>query len=166
MKDLYLLRHAKSSWDYPALSDRERPLNQRGKRDAPKMGKWLSSQPIAVPDLVLCSHSVRTLATISRLGHAWGLKGEDYITEPKLYHASPGILRQILHASPAEVNTLMLVGHNPGLSEFAHQLCPAHAVAHMPTCAVYGIRFHCLQWSEAGTENAEFLFFQFPKNIK
>lgn len=168
MKTLYLLRHAKSSWDYPELSDLERPLNERGKRDAPKMGKWLArrfTQDIQLPDLIICSPSVRTLATISKLGHELGLKGEDYQTDRRLYLASPKTLWQIVRTAPDAAQSLMLVGHNPGLTDFANQLCPRHAVDNIPTCGIFALRFNCLQWQQASTEHTEYLFFQFPKNI-
>ena len=164
MKTLILLRHAKSSWDYPELSDLERPLNKRGRRDAPKMGKWLKNNT-GVPDLILSSHSVRTLATISKVGHELGLKGEYYQTNPELYHASPGTLEQIVRSCPDEVDSLLIVGHNPGLTEFANQLCFAHPICNIPTCGIFGIRFKVDQWKKALAENAEFLFFQYPKNL-
>lgn len=164
MKTLYLLRHAKSSWDYPELSDLERPLNERGKRDAPKMGKWLQ-QRIPPPDLILSSPSVRTLATISKVGHELGLKGKDYQTNNRLYHASPKTLWQIVRSAPDAANSLMLLGHNPGLTHFANQLCPAHAIDNIPTCGIYALRFNCRQWKETDSRQVEFLFFQYPKNI-
>lgn len=164
MKTLYLLRHAKSSWDHPELSDLERPLNERGKRDAPRMGKWLT-QHIKAPDLVLCSPSVRTLATISKVGHELGLKGDDYKIDRRLYLASPRTLREIVRAAPDTIETLMLLGHNPGLTEFANQLCPSPGVDNIPTCGIFALRFNCRQWQEAATEHAEFLFFQYPKNL-
>lgn len=166
MKKLYLLRHAKSSWEYPALSDLKRPLNQRGNRDAPKIGKWLKASKIQLPDLVICSPSSRTLETISKLGHAWGLEREDFKTDPELYHASTATLWQMLHKSPNQANTLMLLGHNPGFTEFANQICPAQNLNNIPTCAIFAVGFHCHQWAETSTKNAEFLFFQSPKMLK
>lgn len=164
MKTLLLLRHAKSSWEYPGLTDLERPLNKRGKKDAPKMGKWLQNN-IEAPDLILSSHSVRTLATTSKVVHEWGLKSIDFRDDPRLYHASPHTLEQIARTCPAEVNVLMLVGHNPGLTEFANILCPDQAVANIPTCGVFGIRFRIDAWKDLSPQSATFLFFQFPKNI-
>ena len=164
MKTLILLRHAKSSWKHPELSDLERPLNKRGRRDAPRIGAWLNEK-IQSPELVLCSPSVRTIATISKVGHAMGLAGKDYHTEDRLYHAGPEILEQIVHSCPEEKNSLLLVGHNPGLTEFANQLCPDHAVDNIPTCGLYAIRFSCSSWKEINAKNAEFLFFQYPKNL-
>lgn len=164
MKTLLLLRHAKSSWEYPELSDLERPLNQRGKKDAPNMGKWLKNN-IEVPDLVLSSPSVRTLATISKVGHEWGLSGHSYQTDHRLYHASPNVLEQIVRTCESDIKNLLLVGHNPGLTEFANLLCPNQAVVNIPTCGVYGIRFKTDTWKNLSPQNATFLFFQYPKKL-
>ena len=164
MKTLILFRHAKSSWEYPELSDRERPLNKRGRKDAPKMGKWLKNN-IERPDRVLTSPSVRTLATISKAGHEWGMKGEDYQTDQRLYHAGTHELLHIIRSCKDDINSLVIVGHNPGLTELASQLCPEEAVDNIPTSGVFAIRFKTEHWNEATAGNAEFLFFQYPKNI-
>lgn len=164
MKTLLLFRHAKSSWNYPELSDFERPLNSRGKNDAPKMGKWLKNN-IGRPDLVLTSPSVRTLATISKAGHEWGLKGDDYKTHPRLYHAEPEELHEIIRSCKEDVNSLVVVGHNPGLTGFANSLCPEEAIANLPTCGVFAVKFDVKSWKEASSENALFWFFQYPKKL-
>lgn len=164
MKTLYLLRHAKSSWEYPGLSDMERPLNKRGKTDAPRMGHWLKEQKV-VPDRIISSPSVRTLATISKLIHEIGLNGELIETENSLYHANSASMLSLIRSYPSVVKSLMLVGHNPGLTELANLLCPAEAVNNIPTCGVYALRFHAAAWAEADAKNAEFLFFQVPKNL-
>lgn len=164
MKTLYLLRHAKSSWDYPEIPDQERPLNKRGRKDAPRMGNWMKQQGIS-PDSIISSPSVRTLATISKVSHALGLSGELIETNPALYHASPSSLLTVIRSSPPEVNSLLLVGHNPGLTALANLLCPAKSVDNIPTCGLYALQFHTRSWEETGSKNAEFLFFQFPKNL-
>ena len=165
MKTLLLLRHAKSSWEYPELQDWERPLNKRGRKDAPKMGKWLKKN-FNKPDLVLTSHSVRTLATISKAGKELGLKGKDYLPEPRLYHASPSTLWDIIRSFPDHENTAIVVGHNPGLTEFANEICPDNSVDNIPTCGAYAVKFRCSEWKDANQDNSEFLFFQYPKNLK
>lgn len=164
MKTLYLLRHAKSSWKYPELPDLERPLNKRGKIDAPRMGSWLKEQEM-IPEHIISSHSVRTLATISKIAHSIGLKGERVEADPRLYHSSPSTLLSIIRSCKPGLNSLMLVGHNPGLTELAGQLCPAEAVENIPTCGLYAIQFHTTQWKEAGPETAAFLCFQYPKKL-
>lgn len=164
MKTLYLLRHAKSSWKYPDIADKERPLNKRGKRDAPAMGKWLKQQTI-IPERIISSPAVRTLATISRLTHALDLRGDTIKTDSRLYHGDPSDLLSIIHACPPEVGSLMLVGHNPDLTAFARLLCPAEAPDNIPTSGLFALQFTTEIWREAAAENAAFLFFQYPKNL-
>ena len=142
MKTLFLLRHAKSSWDYPELRDVERPLNGRGKRDAPVMGQWISEH-FPPPQLIISSHSVRTLATISKVAHSMGIKGKEIQTDENLFHASAARLKKVMQALPEKVESLMLVAHNPGITDFANSLCPNHAIENIPTCGLYVIRFHC-----------------------
>ncbi|WP_017730433.1 SixA phosphatase family protein [Nafulsella turpanensis] len=165
MKTLFLLRHAKSSWDYPDLPDQERPLNARGKRDAPAMGQWINDH-FPAPQLILSSHSVRTLATISKVAHAMGIRGEEIQTDERLYHASTATLFKVLKNAPDQAESLMLVGHNPGITDFANVLCPQQSVDNIPTCGFFVIRFHCSGWKEASPENAEFVCFQYPKNLR
>lgn len=164
MKTLYLLRHAKSSWKYPDIADKARPLNKRGKQDAPALGHWLKQQAI-IPDRIISSPSVRTLTTISKLTHAIGLKGDAIETDSTLYHAEPLGLLSIIHSCPREVASLMLVGHNPGLTALARLLCPAEAPDNIPTCGLFALQFSTQSWAEAGTKNALFLFFQYPKKL-
>ncbi len=164
MKTLYLLRHAKSSWKYPELTDQARPLNKRGKRDAPIMGNWLKQQGV-VPESMISSPAARTLATINLVAHALGLSGEAIETDLRLYHASLETLLAVIQSFPREVNSLMVVGHNPGLTELANHLCPAHATDNISTCGLYAVELRATHWQEAGAENASFLFFKYPRNI-
>lgn len=165
VKTLFLLRHAKSSWDFPELRDVERPLNTRGKQDAPLMGQWIKEH-FAPPQLIISSHSVRTLATISKVAHELGVKGKEVRTDEKLFHASAAMIRKVMQAVSEEVESLMLVGHNPGFTDFANSLCPKHAVENIPTCGLYVVRFHSNSWKEATSGTAEFLCFQYPKKLK
>lgn len=165
MKTLFLLRHAKSSWNYPGLRDVERPLNARGNRDAPAMGQWIKSH-FPPPQLIISSHSVRTLATISKVAHAMGIKGKEVQTDENLFHASAARLRKVMKTVPNKEDSLMLVAHNPGVTDFANSLCPNHAVENIPTCGLYVVRFHCESWKEASSDTAEFACFQYPKKLQ
>lgn len=118
MKRLILTRHAKSSWDDPMMSDHDRPLNERGKTAAADLGQWLASRGY-VPGEVLCSDAVRTRATFS--GIAPALPGAPTLElKPALYHAGPDVMLAVLHHAKAD--TVMMIGHNPGIAEFAHRL--------------------------------------------
>ena len=126
MKRLILTRHAKSSWDDPMTPDHDRPLNERGKAAAADLGQWLASRGY-VPDKVLCSDAVRTRATFS--GIAPALPGTPVLElKPALYHAGPDVMLAVLQNAKADC--VMLIGHNPGIAEFAERL-----VAHAPVSA-------------------------------
>ena len=113
-RTLYLLRHAKSSWDDPALADHERPLASRGRRDAKRVGEHLRALGVE-PELVLCSSSVRTRETLELLLPAIGRSAVGY--EAGLYGASREELLARIRSVPDEVASLMLIGHNPGMED-------------------------------------------------
>ncbi|MEY4696918.1 MAG: hypothetical protein RIT14_1346 [Pseudomonadota bacterium] len=118
MKRLILTRHAKSSWDDPLTPDHDRPLNERGKAAAADLGIWLASRGY-VPDEVLCSDALRTRKTWS--GIAPALPGTPILhLKPALYHAGPDVMLAVLRHATAD--TVMVIGHNPGIAEFAHRL--------------------------------------------
>jgi phosphohistidine phosphatase len=144
MKTLLLLRHAKSSWANDKLSDYERPLNDRGLADAPKMGKLLRREGLT-PDAIISSSAVRAATTAELVAMAADFEGTIRYTEA-LYHAEPEAYRAAARAVPDEVNTLMLVGHNPGMEELL-EILSGHAEA-MPTAAVAHFRLPIDRWSD------------------
>lgn len=164
MKTLYLLRHAKSSWDDPDLNDQERPLNKRGKKDAPKMGKWLAEN-IKVPELILCSNSARTMATIEPVMQAWGLPQEVLQVEPQLYHADLETLWDLVQSCDNKIDRLLLVGHNPGLTSFANALCKQFETENIPTCGFAAFSYNIRKWEEVEANEATFEAYQYPKNL-
>lgn len=118
MKRLILTRHAKSSWDDPLTPDHDRPLNERGKAAAADLGQWLASRGY-IPDEVLCSDALRTRKTWS--GIAPALPGTPVLElKPALYHAGPDVMLAVLRHATG--NTVMMIGHNPGIAEFAARL--------------------------------------------
>lgn len=124
MKRLILTRHAKSSWDDPLTPDHDRPLNERGKLAAADLGQWLASRGY-IPDEVLCSDALRTRKTWS--GIAPALPGTPVLElKPALYHAGPDVMLAVLRH--AKGDSVMMIGHNPGIAEFATRL-----VAHAPS---------------------------------
>jgi phosphohistidine phosphatase len=120
MKTLLLLRHAKSSWKDSDVDDHDRPLNSRGKRDAPRMGQLLKDEQL-LPDLIVASSAKRCRKTAEHVLHESGYRGETRITG-ELYEAGAGQIRQLLAGLPATVNRVLVIGHNPGLEEFLEQL--------------------------------------------
>lgn len=115
-----LLRHAKSSWETPGLSDHERPLNARGQRDTGRLLRYLQTRPIAV-DLVLCSSSVRTVSTLA--GIRPGLPDDvEVVVDDRLYGAGADELAAGLAALDEQVSGVLVIGHNPGIGQLAHEL--------------------------------------------
>jgi phosphohistidine phosphatase len=168
MKTLLLLRHAKSRWDQ-GESDHERGLNKRGERDAPGVGAWLRRQAL-IPDRVLCSSAARTRRT-------WDLVAGELPVEPVvetlagLYLAPPGQMLDMIRAEPAQVEILMLVGHNPGTHDLAVALAgsgdeDAMAILEVkfPTCALAVVRFDVDAWSEVRPARGELVAFVRPRD--
>ena len=119
-RTLVLIRHAKSSWDTPA-KDHDRPLSGRGRRDADALGSWLAAQGLR-PELVLCSTATRTRETWSRAGAVGGLAGE-LRYQPEIYQAWVPELLDLVRAVPEDTETLVLVGHAPGVPDLVEHLC-------------------------------------------
>lgn len=147
MKTLFLVRHAKSSRDDPALPDRERPLNDRGRSDAPMMGKRLARHGMK-PDLLVSSPALRALVTAHLFADELGYPREDIVVDDRLYGSSPDGLLAVVHALDDKVDRALLFGHNPEFAELAHRL--SSEVAEMPTCSVAEFRFETKAWSDVG----------------
>ena len=164
MKTLYLMRHAKSSWDFPELSDHDRPLNKRGRLDAPLMGQQLLSRDIS-PDLILTSSAVRALTTASLVAKELDYDREKLQVSDNIYKAGRSELIKIIQHLPDEIDSLLLVGHNPVISEMANKLSP-EAVADLPTAGIVALEFSCNSWLDVNGEKSKLLFYDFPKNYK
>ena len=162
MKTLYLVRHAKSSWDNPMLSDFERPLNIRGERDAPEMGRRLAARGIR-PDLMLTSPAVRTTLTCEAIAKALLYPLHDIEKEKAIYHGDEETLLRVIHEVNEHVRHLMVFGHNPGITDFANALTNGH-IDNIPTCGVFACHFEVNHWSDAKLGEGKFLFYDFPKN--
>ena len=160
MKTLFLVRHAKSSRDDPALADKERPLNDRGMRDAPKMGERLATHDVR-PDLILSSPAVRALATAEIIARKLGYKVKDIVVEERLYAAAPDDLLEVVHELGDKPKRVMLFGHNPELTELAHRL--SSKVTDMPTCAVAEFSFDTKSWSAVGKQEPAKVTLHRPK---
>jgi phosphohistidine phosphatase len=119
-RHLLVMRHCKSSWDHPGLSDHQRPLNKRGRTDAPKVGARLRALGL-IPDRVVSSDSQRTQQSWAGVAQALEDPCEPHFTDA-LYHGDANDLRQIIEGQPASVSTLLVLGHNPGWEYFASWL--------------------------------------------
>ena len=161
MKILYIVRHAKSSWDYPRLSDAERPLNKRGKRDAPRMAQYLADR-IERPDALISSYAIRAKDTAKEFMKALKVNGVDI--EPSLYHASVSTWYAVISSLDYTLDSVMLFGHNPGLTYFVNDLCE-EAIYNIPTCGVAGIKLNIDSWSRVATGAGQLAFYYYPKGI-
>jgi len=139
-RELLLLRHAKSAWDTGARSDFDRPLKKRGRRDAPRMGRWLAERGWR-PDLVVSSPAERARRTTLAVLEELDLDEDAVRWEPRLYGADLAALLELLAEIPADVSRALLVGHNPGLEDLLVRLCGNSLVNPgdgklLPTCAL------------------------------
>ncbi|WP_028079180.1 SixA phosphatase family protein [Solimonas soli] len=164
MRQLTVVRHAKSSWDDPGLSDFERPLNDRGQRDAPRMAVW-TRQAVGVPDAIVSSPALRALTTARLFAVTLGIDVDHLLIQNRVYEASLPTLLRMVRGFDDRYRHIMLFGHNPGLSELVHALarCPFDQ---LPTCAVVQIEFGIKQWSEAAEHDGHLLRYQFPKQLR
>jgi phosphohistidine phosphatase len=162
MHRLTLLRHAKSSWDDPSLDDFHRPLNGRGRRNAPEMGRRLrdSSQ---TPDLLISSPATRAITTARMAAREMAYPEARIVEERGLYHAGAGEILRIVQSLETLARHVMLVGHNPGFTDLANRLS-AVRIDNMPTASLFCVDFEIEQWSDAAAGEARFVYFDFPKN--
>ena len=164
MRQLALIRHAKSSWDDPALDDFDRPLNKRGNRDAPFMGRKLKGLGIQF-DLIVSSPAVRALATARMIATELRYAEERIQTDERIYEASWQCLLDVVNDIDDAYSYAALVGHNPGLSHFAAILA-GNGPGDMPTCAVALLEFEVSGWSETGPAMASLRAYEYPKKYK
>lgn len=162
---LVLIRHAKSDWAISNQTDFERPLNARGKRDAPEMGKRLKKKKV-IPDLIISSPAVRAATTAKLIAAEVGYDEGRIRWVDKLYHCQPDVFEDVLTAGdiPDDVKTVLIFAHNPGISQFAYEAAPSLNVYDMPTCAMVGLTFKAEHWSGFSAASRIGLFFDFPKN--
>ncbi len=165
MKQLLLCRHAKSSWKNPKLSDLERPLNKRGKNDAPIMGKRLAQRGM-VPDLIICSPAKRARKTAARLCRGMQLCRDVIKIRDGIYDTSVSGLYKVISQESDCCQRLLLVGHNFELTDLVNDLAPVD-IYNVPTCGIVGYRLAINFWQDIyryqQSLQAEFLFFEYPK---
>jgi phosphohistidine phosphatase len=147
MKTLFLVRHAKSSRDDPSLPDRDRPLNDRGKQDAARMGKRLATRDVK-PDSLVSSPALRALTTARLIAEEIGCKPEDIVEDDRLYASSPEDLLAVIRELDRKLDRVMLFGHNPEFTDLARRL--SGEFIDMPTCTVAQFTFDTKAWSDVG----------------
>ncbi|MEN8729455.1 MAG: histidine phosphatase family protein [Desulfuromonadales bacterium] len=163
MKRLILVRHAKSSWKNPGLKDFARPLNGRGKQNAPMMGKRLLRSGI-LPEVVVSSPAKRAWSTARLIASEIHCKEENLIADSEIYEADVDILMEIIGNFSGDWQDVMLVGHNPGLTELAEMLT-GQTLGNLPTCAICCIEFAVESWSEISHGSGRVYHYDYPKSI-
>ncbi len=162
MKKLLLIRHAKSSWNDISQPDFDRPLNDRGNKDAPKMAKRLLKDEIEI-DAFVSSPAVRALTTAEYFAEAYDVKKKNVITDQILYHPAPEIFFEIISTLDDDHKTVAIFSHNPGITEFVNRLTNVR-IDDMPTCAIFGVKADIKSWKSFQEAEKKFWFFDYPKN--
>lgn len=161
LRTLTLIRHAKSSWKDTSLSDFERPLNKRGRENAPMMGRMLYKAGTRF-DLVITSPAVRALTTARMITAELDYPEQSLIEEPRLYGATRDELLEIVHQLPDEKSQVALVAHNPGLTEFCNFLSDED-ISNLPTCGIAGIDFELDTWQAVYRGTGKLSCFEYPR---
>jgi phosphohistidine phosphatase len=163
VKRLILVRHAKSSWKDERSKDLDRALAGRGKRDAPRMGSRLRKRHVS-PELILSSHARRALATAELLANELGYDPADVAIDENLYLASPDAILRVVARLDDELGSVLLVGHNPGLTELVNRLVPDLALDNLPTSGVVAVDFDVTSWRDSATAPCELVYYDYPSN--
>ncbi|OEK07222.1 hypothetical protein BFP71_02220 [Roseivirga misakiensis] len=162
MKTVFIVRHAKSSWKHPHLTDFERPLNGRGKRDLPDMVDRFSQMDYKI-DLILTSPANRALTTAMAFSEALSVPKDRFLAKENLYHASIRTIRDELSQVQDDHNTVMIFGHNPALTSLIEMLSD-FSLYNLPTCAIYGISFEMSSWKKISNASGKKVYYDFPKS--
>ncbi|EPR68584.1 SixA phosphatase family protein [Cyclobacterium qasimii] len=161
MKKLVICRHAKSSWDDPKLKDHERPLSNRGLRDAPMMAARMNTNSI-FPEKIFTSDATRAKMTAEFYLKAFEKIDVVYEVSNALYMASVTELLKEIKKTSNKIDSLFIFGHNPGLTELTNYL--GQPLENLPTAAIMGFKFDATSWENISSDNASYWMFDFPKN--
>lgn len=164
-KRLVMVRHAKSSWDIGHLNDFDRPLNERGKKDAPEMAKRLVNKKIKI-DAFVSSTATRAKKTAGFFCDAYGRKDSDIILMQELYHAPAELITQLVKGFKNEYQTVAVFSHNPGITDFVNQLVKNIRLDNLPTCGVFAVTAATDKWSDFEKAEKKLWFFDYPKSME
>ena len=162
MKTLILIRHAKSDWSNEGLSDSERPLNERGKKDAPEMAQRLRKKGLKI-DSFISSPAKRAFRTARFFAKEFDMNKDEIRIENTLYGALPSQFEQTVSLLKERENTVALFSHNPGITEYANTLSSVHT-DNIPTCGIFAVQANVQSWKEFAKAEKNFLFYDYPKN--
>jgi phosphohistidine phosphatase len=161
MKILTLIRHAKSSWKDPSLPDWDRPLNNRGRRDAPMMGERLAGRE-AYADLMISSSAVRAVMTTEAIAEEIEYPADEIVVDERLYGADEFEILQVIQGLDDAWERVMLVGHNPGLTDLVNALSPT-GIDNLPTCGIVELTYDTESWALIGRIDPVAVDFDYPK---
>lgn len=161
MKKLFLVRHAKSSWKDVSLADFDRPLNKRGKRDAPFMGA-LMAELNQIPDLIISSPANRAITTAREFASKLDYPIEKISEHEIIYHGDTSDIIKLIRNINDKYDNLFLFGHNPDLTSLNNFLSNQY-IDNIPTAAIAAIEFDVTSWQDVKTESGRHLFFEYPK---
>jgi phosphohistidine phosphatase len=161
LKTLLLIRHAKSDWNDASLSDFDRPLNERGKRDAPLMAQRLLDKKIGI-DLFVSSPAKRAKKTATIFAEAYGLDKKQVEFYDELYLAPETVFSAVISKLKNNTAAVAIFAHNPGITDFANSLTNSR-IDDMPTCCIFAVQGACNSWNEFATAKKTFLFVDYPK---
>ena len=163
MKTIILVRHAKSSWDDFSLKDEDRPLTDRGKKNAPDMAKRLLKKKVPI-DAILSSPAERAKRTAEYFAREYDISKKKIILIPELYMANNDAFVRTIRNAPEKADSIALFSHNDGITHFANSLSEAK-VDNMPTCSVFAVKVDIKSWDEFVPGKTEFYFFDYPKSL-
>lgn len=161
MKQLFICRHAKSSWKDARLADIDRPLNKRGKMNAPEMGKRLKRRSLK-PDLIVSSPARRAIATATGIAGELGISRKRILAEDAVYNSYPAKLVKIIQRVDDAHDRVMIVGHNPEITVLANLLGGLH-IDNVPTGGIVALDFDVGSWKKVSEEKGILLFFDYPR---
>jgi phosphohistidine phosphatase len=162
MRQLLLIRHAKSDWGDFSLPDFDRPLNERGKRDAPVMAQRLLDKKITI-DAFVSSPAKRAKKTAGLFSDIYKRDKDEIIFYQELYGAAEQVFFDVIAATKNKHNSIAIFSHNPGITDFANQLTDVR-IDSIPTCGIFSLKIDCATWADFKNAKKEFLFFDYPKN--
>jgi phosphohistidine phosphatase len=165
MKTLYIVRHARSSWGDFTTPDFDRPLNERGKRDAPMMAKRLLDKKANI-ELFVSSPAKRAKKTCQAFCEVYKRDKDEIVFVDDLYHASVDTFFKVVSGLDDKYNSAAVFSHNPGITDFVNALDTGTSIDNMPTCAVFAVTVESDNWNDFATAKKNFLSFDFPKSLQ
>jgi phosphohistidine phosphatase len=161
VKHLLIIRHAKSSWAGIGEADFDRPLNERGKNDAPMMAKRLLDRQVPI-DIFISSTANRALSTAAYFAGIYQVEKNAIQQVRKLYHAHPSVFYEVISNIDYTVSSAALFSHNPGITEFVNGLTATH-IDNIPTCGIFAVTADIAEWKDFAKAKKTFWFFDYPK---